>query len=186
MRWNWKFVKLHQGNFKINSFFLQTRFDSDEGFCQFSRKLEKNKMKLKIWETATGQLKIVVVFIPSNQVWFWWFCKCFNYKYQEIVVFHIYCCKCNISAATILCQIAAGHETNRLEELPNIGRSSNLAIMRFPTISCQQKYHPELFLDIKIVFYSYRIILPLQVGRASKYWKLENSLKIMQFYYCTL
>ena len=98
----------------------------------FKRKLEKNKMKLKIWETATGQLKIVVVFIPSNQVWFWWFCKCFNYKYQEIVVFHIYCCKCNISAATILCQIAAGHETNRLEELPNIGRSSNLAIMRFP------------------------------------------------------
>ena len=106
-------------------------------------------------------------------------------KYQEIVVFHIYCCKCNISAATILCQIAAGHETNRLEELPNIGRSSNLAIMRFPTISCQQKYHPELFVDIKIVFFSYRIILPLQVGRASKYWKLENSLKIMQFYYCT-
>ena len=131
-------------------------------------------MKLKIWETATGQLKIVVVFIPSNQVWFWWFCKCFNYKYQEIVVFHIYCCKCNISAATILCQIAAGHETNRLEELPNIGRSSNLAIKRFPTISCQQKYHPELFLYIKIVYLAICYIKIAKLEGFPKFGKIPN------------
>ena len=30
--------------------------------------------------------------------------------FQEIILFHIYGCKFNISAATILCQIVAEHE----------------------------------------------------------------------------
>ena len=51
---------------------------SDEGFFNFQKKLGKHNMKLKIW--GLYQCNSKWFFVPTNKVWFWWCCKCSNYK----------------------------------------------------------------------------------------------------------